>query len=111
MIDYLSDEEKVKVIQFNEDVVMSEAVRKVLLETIYSHGTLKENVMAQPLKNAALGLAFLSLSGKAVISNEQLAEDLRGLAHGVNLLESGFEKLSTIERETPSEEEAENPAV
>lgn len=93
-----TDIEKEKIILFNDDEVMVEAIKKVLLASIYDNGTLRKKVKAEPLKNGALGLAFLALGGRAVITNEQLGEDLRALAQGVNLLETGFKELGKIKK-------------
>lgn len=102
-MDYLTDGEKEKIINFNADEVLVEAIRKVMLASIYSNGTLRKGKSSEPLKNAALGLAFLANSGQGVVSNEDLGEDLRGLAQGVNLLEQGFKQLATIKKKDEDE--------
>lgn len=108
----LSDLEREKIIVFNKDPDMKEAVRKVLLAAVYSNGTLKKDEKADPLKNGALGLAFLALNGRAVVSNEQLGEDLRAYAQGVNLLETGFKQLEKVTKdEEPQEDEGLKEAI
>lgn len=109
-MEFLSDQEKVKIVQFNEDEVMKEAVRKVMLKVMYSQGTLRKDVPADPLNNGALGLAFQSIRGSA-LSDEQLGADIRGLSHGINLLEAGFQELDKVERPETDPEPEENPAV
>lgn len=99
MVDFLNDIEREKVISFTSDEVMVEAVRKVILASIYNNGTLRQGEKTDPLKNGALGLAFLALSGRAIITDEQLGQDLRGLSHGINLLEAGFKELLAIKKE------------
>ena len=107
----LTDIQKQKIIAFNQDEEMVEAVRKVLLASIYSNGTLREDQKAEPLRNAALGLANLTIAGQAVITNEQLGEDLRAFAQGVNALEAGFMELTKIKKdEKPTKDEGINEA-
>ncbi len=44
----LTDLEKTKIYQFNADPEMVEAVRKVLLASMYSNGTLRQTATANP---------------------------------------------------------------
>lgn len=111
MVDFLSDIEREKIIAFNNDEVMTEAVKKVLLAAVYNNGTLRAGEKIDSLKNGALGLAFLALSGRAVITNEQLGEDLRALSHGLNTVESGFKELSGIKKELKEVETPYNEAI
>lgn len=90
-MDYLSDAERAKVASFMADERMVEAVKKVLLAGIYYNGTLKPDQKADPLKNAALGLAF-----NPSFTNEQLGADLRAFAQGIESVENGFKKLGEI---------------
>lgn len=110
-MEYLSQLEKDKIMNFNQDEALVEAVRKVLLASIYQNGTLREDFKTEPTKNAALGLAFLAISGRGTVSNEDLGADLRGLAQGVSLLENGLKELSKIKREDTSVESPYNEAV
>lgn len=107
----LSDLEKTKIIQFNSDPEMVEAVKKVLLAAIYSNGTLRQEAPSNPLTNAAFALVALASSGQGVIDDKQLGEDLRGLFHGVQLLERGLKKLSEIKPEEKIVESPYNEAV
>lgn len=110
-MEYLSDIEKAKVIAFNSDPIMKEVVRKVILASVYNNGVLRAGKSSDPTKNSALSLAFLALSGRGVVSNEDLGEDLRGLAQGVFLLEQGFNELEKIKDETKVEESEVNNAI
>lgn len=101
----LTDIEKQKIIAFNQDEEMVEAVRKVLLATIYGNGVLKKGQDANPLKNGALALAARTVKGEVIMSNELLGEDLRGLAQGVYLLESGFVELAKVKQNEEEEED------
>lgn len=108
---YLSDIEKDKIINFNNDEVLVNAVRKVLLAVIYDNGTLRKDLAPDPAKNGALGLAFLAIGGRGVVTNEDLGADLRGLAQGVSLLENGLNQLSKIKKDDPSVESPYNEAI
>lgn len=109
---FLSDIERQKIEIFNQDTVLVNAIKKVLLATIYSNGILKKDVDPDPLKNGALSLAFMTLNGQALVSNEELGADLRGLAQGVNLLEQGLAHLSKITSKKEDKPEATgNPAI
>lgn len=111
-MEYLSDIEKDKIITFNQDEVLVEAVRKVLLASIYNNGTLRKDLKADPAKNAALGLAFLAIGGSGVVTNADLGEDLRGLAQGVSLLEKGLAQLAKIKSKTDTgAPEGDNPGI
>jgi hypothetical protein len=92
----LNDLEKAKIIQFNADPEMVEAVRKVILASMYSNGTLRPGVDASPMTNAAFAMVMKTVRGEGVMTNEEIGQDLRGLAHGVMLLESGFKRLEAI---------------
>lgn len=92
----LNELEKAKIIQFNGDPDMVEAVRKVMLAAIYSNGTLRKDAAANPMTNAALLMVMKTVRGEGIISDAELGQDLRGLAQGVMLLESGFKKLESI---------------
>lgn len=89
---------------------MYEAVKKVLLQSIYSHGTLKEGTPADPLKNRAFHLVQLATQNP--IPDEQLGAHLRGIWEGVNALEGGFAELETYKTPAPEKEEVEeNQAI
>lgn len=110
-IEYLTDHELEKVVQFNEDLVMKNAVRKVLLEAIYNNGVLRAGGAPEPLRNAAFGLVFKTINGQGVASDADLGQDLRGLANGVSLLEQGLAQLDKIKRLDNTGEPMGNPAI
>lgn len=107
----LADLEKSKIYQFNADPEMVEAVRKVLLASIYSNGTLRQGVDANPMTNAAFMMVMRTIRGEGVMSDAELGQDLRGLAQGVMLLESGFKRLLEIKIESPYQKEETNEAI
>lgn len=107
----LNELEKAKIIQFNGDPDMVEAVRKVMLAAIYSNGTLRKDAAANPMTNAALLMVMKTVRGEGIISDAELGQDLRGLAQGVMLLESGFKKLESIKPVELKEEITSNEAI
>jgi len=109
---YLSDIEKTKVEIFNQDTILVNAIRKILLASIYENGTLKKDVSPDPTRNAALALANLAISGKGVVTNADLGEDIRGLMQGISLLEQGLAHLAKITSKKEGEpENTDNPGV
>lgn len=107
----LTDLEKAKIIQFNSDPEMVEAIRKVLLAAIYSNGTLRQGVNANPMTNAAFMMVMRTIRGEGVMSDAELGQDLRGLAQGVMLLEAGLKRLSEIKQEEKVVESPYNEAI
>lgn len=105
MKDYLTDIEIVKIEAFNKDSVLVEAVKKVLLQHIYSQGVIKKGEKHNPLKNRALVL----VGGD--ISNEELGSQLRSLWEGVNALETGFTELEKIKSNVEAIETPYNEAI
>ena len=93
MKDYLTDLEVAKIEAFCADKDMHEAVKKVLLQHIYSQGVLTKGQKADPLRNRAL---VLVASG---VPNDELGSHLRALWEGVNALEGGYKELETIKSE------------
>lgn len=92
--DYLTDQEKTKIETFCKDEVLYEAVKKVLLQHIYSQGVLEKGVKHNPLKNRAFALAQHATENP--MTDEILGQHVRGLWEGVNALESGYNDLRTI---------------
>jgi len=107
----LTDLEVSKIVQFMGDENMVEAVRKVMLAAIYSNGTLRQDATANPMTNAALMMAMRTIRGEGVMSDEELGQDLRGLAQGVMLLEAGFNRLNKIKPEEVKVVTEENTAI
>lgn len=108
--DFLNEIEIEQVKLFNGNVVQREAIRKILLASVYANGVLKPGEKANPLRNAALGL-LLGQNGLRPVTNEKLGEELRGMAEGVLAIEEGFNKLSKYSEEVVKAKEEENPAV
>ena len=94
MQDYLTDQEKVKIETFCKDEVLYEAVKKVLLQHIYSQGVLEKGVKHNPLKNRAFALAQHTTENP--MTDEVLGMHIRGMWEGVNALEGGYNELRNI---------------
>lgn len=109
--EYLTDLEIQKIEKFTSDIVMFDAVQKVLFAVINEQGVVKKNRKPKPLTNGALGLVSLAGTGRAVVSNEQLGEDLRAYYQGCGLLESGFRELQKIKLIKEQGNPKENPAI
>lgn len=87
---YLTELEVVEIERFCANEVMFGAVKKVLLQHIYTQGVITKGQEHNPLKNRALVL----VGGD--INNEELGSQLRALWEGVNALEGGYSELENI---------------
>jgi hypothetical protein len=89
-----TDLEVSKIEKFCADKEMLDAVKKVLLEGIYSHGTIGLGYTPNPLLNGAFSL--VSLSTNNPIPDEIIGQQLRAQWAGVNALHNAFGNLSNI---------------
>ena len=105
MKEFLTDLEIAKIEAFNKDEVLVQAVKKVLLQHIYSQGVITKGNKHNPLKNRALVL----VGGD--VSNEELGSQLRSLWEGVSAIESGFSELESIKQVVETVESPYNEAV
>lgn len=105
MKEFLTDLEIAKIEAFNKDEVLVQAVKKVLLQHIYSQGVITKGNKHNPLKNRALVL----VGGD--VSNEELGSQLRALWEGVSAIESGFSELESIKQVVETVESPYNEAV
>ncbi len=94
MKDYLTDLEVVKIETFCADKEMFEAVKKVVLQHIYSQGVMKAGEAHNPLKNRAFALAQYATENP--MTDEVMGQHIRGVWEGVNALEAGYQELTTI---------------
>ena len=97
MKDILTELQVAKIEAFCADKEMYEAVKKVLLQSIYTHGTIQAGYTPNPLENAAFHLASLSVENP--IPDELLGQHIRGMWAGVNSLKNAFDKLDKIKAE------------
>ena len=105
MKEFLTDLEIANIEAFNKDEVLVGAVKKVLLQNIYSQGVITTVNKHNPLKNRALVL----VGGD--VSNEELGSQLRALWEGVSAIESGFSELESIKQVVETVESPYNEAV
>uniref|UniRef100_A0A6M3XN28 Uncharacterized protein n=1 Tax=viral metagenome TaxID=1070528 RepID=A0A6M3XN28_9ZZZZ len=108
--DYLNEVEHTEVKKFVANKVMFEAVRKVLMESVYLHGTLKEGKPADAMINYTFFLASRKKSpGFTNLTNEQIGADLVAVWEGTNLVEGGFKDLEKFTDTKVSSEGKKNP--
>lgn len=101
MKQFLTESEVLKVEQFCNDEVMFEAVKKVLLNGIYTQGTVQKGFKIDPLNNGALSLAALSTNNP--IPDDVLGQHIRGVWAGLNALENAIKELKNIKTEVKGE--------
>lgn len=108
---YLTDLEKSKIKAFNEDTVLKNAVRKVMLEPLYNHGVLTAEDEHNPIQNFALTDAFnMLLQKRDMWDMERLGFVTLANARAVQLVEQGFGQLESVKDELkPLKEEEVNP--
>lgn len=97
MNEYLTDLQKAKIEAFCADEAMFEAVKKVLLQGIYTHGTVNTEYTPDPLQNAAFHLASLAVNNP--IPDEQIGANVRAQFAGINALENALQTLISIKVE------------
>jgi hypothetical protein len=89
-----TDLEVSKIEQFCADTEMFNAVKKVLLAGIYTHGTVQRGFTPDPLKNGALSLASLATANP--IPDEVLGAHIRGVWEGLNALQNALQNIRNI---------------
>lgn len=96
----LDDIEKEKVMRFLDDPETVEAVRKVLLYSIYSAGALYKGQKAyNPEENV-----LLSFAANPELSQQQKGAIAETMIAGVTVVQKGFHALKTFERPPKVEE-------
>lgn len=91
---YLSEIEIEKIENFCKDEVLLEAVKKVMLQGLYTHGVNKAGYKSDPLQNGALSLASIAMNNP--IPDEVLGQHIRGVCAGINALKNAFDSLQSI---------------
>lgn len=109
MKEYLNDLEIVKIEAFVKDEDMFEAVKKVLLAGIYSHGVPKKGKKLNPVINGAFSLVSLAASNP--IPDEMIGQQLRAQWAGVNALENALVELRGIKSKQENIESPLNEAI
>ena len=97
---YLSELEINKIKAFNEDNVLKEAIRKVMLEPLYNHGVMRPEGTNDPTINFVLTPVFNMLMGKREMwSDEQVGQFTKASAMAIQLIEQGFGGLDKFKNE------------
>lgn len=109
MKEFLTDLEISKIEAFCADEVMFDAVKKVLLQGIYSHGVIQKGFKHDPLNNAAFNLASLSVQNP--IPDAELGANIRGMWAGINYLHNAMKDLENIKLDIESPYTEENTAI
>jgi hypothetical protein len=107
MKDFLTEAESNAVVAFCANVVMYNAVKKVILHTITHQGTLAPGEPAEQ-KNWVFGIGASTLG--TAQTNEALGEELKASLRGLGYLEDGFTKLKDVRVEIPKVRKI-NPAL
>jgi hypothetical protein len=94
MKDILTEGQILKIEAFCADKEMYDAVKKVLLQHLYTQGVIVKGEPHNPLFNRAFSLVQLATQNP--IPDEQLGAHLRGIWEGVNALEGGYAELDKI---------------
>lgn len=94
MKESLTDLEVAKIEAFCADEEMYNAVKKVLLAGLYTHGVVEKGKKHNPLLNGAF--ALVALAGDNPIPDAELGAHLRGTWFGINALENGYRTLQSI---------------
>lgn len=110
MKDYLTEVEISKVESFCKDEGMFEAVKKVLLASVYYNGSLRKGEKFEA-KNQAFNLISQSYASGQEVSNEVLGQEVRALFEGVNALEQGFAQLKLLKQKAEMVESPFNEAI
>lgn len=104
MAEYLSPNEKSRLIAFNSDPVMREAVKKVLLFNIYQAETLKEG---QPI---GLDKHWVYNIDTSHSTDEEVGKRVRTKVAAMAFIEDAFKELEQYHTEVLQEEPT-NPAI
>ena len=102
----LNDNERAKLVIFNKDEVLKNAVQKVLLSAIYNTGTLGEGEPAGEDKNWCYSCDF---DGQA--TDEVVGQRLRVKIAALSHLENAWKELNAFQDEIKEVKEDENPAL
>jgi len=104
MQQYLNEIEIEKIEAFCKDEILLEAVKKVLLQGLYTHGVNHPGQKAEPLLNGAFSLVSMTVSNP--IPNELLGEQLKAQWAGINTIHNAFESLKSIRSDKKDEVES-----
>lgn len=100
---FLNETEKELLTYLQDDKATLDALKKLMMNSIYEQGVVKSGAMHDPLHNWALSLATRD------VSNEQLGSDLRAAAQGILFVQIAFKDLANFKPEVEKVEKS-NPA-
>jgi len=104
MKEYLNEIEIEKIEAFCKDEILLEAVKKVILQGLYTHGVNHPGQKAEPLLNGAFSLVSMTMGNP--IPNELLGEQLKAQWAGINTMHNAFESLKSIRSDKKDEVES-----
>lgn len=105
----LNEQEMNAVQYFQENEILREAVKKVLLYGVYHNGTLEAGKPANPLQNFLMGLVLNA--EELQLTNEQLGQKTKEAVAGVNMIERAFQfAFPLFKKETVLGKKDKNPA-
>jgi len=95
----LTEIEKDKLIELNQDPVILGALKKYILAVCYKQGVVEKGLDHRGNVNWALRMAWGAIDGAgAPRSDEELGQNIRALAYAVQIVESGFKELSEMQK-------------
>jgi len=107
---YLNSIEEAELAKLNENLVLLNAIKKVLLAYVYYEGVLTPGEYAgDPLKNFVLQKAAIALQAKE-ITDESLGASLRADTQALRLVELGFQEIEKYKQIKPMAGDKKNPA-
>lgn len=107
MKNLLTEEEINQIRKFNDNKVMVEAIKKVLLYNIYSEGGVKDMDFT---KNFALQKALMAIQVNPQISDKELGESLRADTQALRILDLALQQLAKFSEILDIKKEESNPA-
>ena len=101
---FLTDTEKTAIIGFCSNTTAYETVRKFLLQSLYTDGTLKAD---EPAKNWAVKLVN---DNEGEANNTLLGATLRAKVAALEFIEQSFNDMKAVQPDAPKREPT-NPAL
>jgi hypothetical protein len=93
---YLNEAEKNEIAKYLDNSVLSGAVKKVILSGVYFDGVMEAGKPHDALKNFILGT--MAQPNTMNSTDDVIGAQLRGIIHGVSLVESGFRHLEKLRK-------------
>lgn len=111
MTNFLNEQEEVEIRKMVQNEILMTALKKFLLQDIYSYGTLEAGKDPDPLRNFAISFLYDPVTGQEYnIDNENLGAKLRASLEGIRLVHTSFNKLEKFKQEDAPKKEEQNPA-